>query len=51
MYRHTYVQVSERDRLEHFQQINNALQLAVTTFNEGEQAPVLDQVATVMEKA
>ena len=41
--------ISERDRLEHFQQINNALQLAVTTFNEGEQAPVLDQVATVMD--
>lgn len=39
---------SERDRLEHFQQINNALQQAVATFNEGE-APVLDQVATVME--
>lgn len=39
---------SERDRLEHFQQINNALQQVVTTFNEGE-APVLDQVATVME--
>lgn len=39
---------SERDRLEHFQQINNALQQAVTTFNEGE-APVLDRVATVME--
>lgn len=40
--------VSERDRLEHFQQINNALQLAATTFNDGEQ-PVLDQVATVMD--
>lgn len=39
---------SERDRLEHFQQINNALQMAVTTFNEGD-APVLDQVATVMD--
>lgn len=39
---------SERDRLEHFQQINNALQQAVATFNDGE-APVLDQVATVME--
>lgn len=39
---------SERDRLEHFQQINNALQQAVVTFNDGE-APVLDQVATVME--
>lgn len=39
---------SERDRLEHFQQINNALQQAVATFNEGD-APVLDQVATVME--
>ena len=40
--------ISERDRLEHFQQINNALQQAVATFNDGE-APVLDQVATVME--
>lgn len=39
---------TERDRLEHFQQINNALQLAATTFNEGEPTPVLDQVATVM---
>lgn len=39
---------SERDRLEHFQQINNALQQAVATFNEGD-TPVLDQVATVME--
>lgn len=39
---------SEQDRLEHFQQINNALQQAVATFNDGE-APVLDQVATVME--
>lgn len=39
---------SERDRLEHFQQINNALQQAVTTFNEGEN-PVLDQIATVMD--
>ena len=40
--------ISERDRLEHFQQINNALQQDVATFNDGE-APVLDQVATVME--
>ncbi|MGM9907249.1 DNA repair protein RecN [Limosilactobacillus sp.] len=39
---------SERDRLEHFQQINNALQQAVATFNEGEN-PVLDQIATVMD--
>lgn len=39
---------SERDRLEHFQQINNAFQQAVATFNEGE-APVLDQIATVMD--
>ncbi|KRM37568.1 DNA repair protein RecN [Limosilactobacillus pontis] len=39
---------SERDRLEHFQQINNALQQAVATFNEGE-VPVLDQIATVMD--
>lgn len=39
---------SERDRLEHFQQINNALQQAVATFNEGDN-PVLDQIATVMD--
>lgn len=39
---------SERERLAHYQQINNALQQAVTTFNDGE-APVLDQIATVMD--
>jgi DNA repair protein RecN (Recombination protein N) len=39
---------SERDRLEHFQQINNALQQAVAVFNGGDQGAVLDQVATVM---
>ena len=39
---------SERDRLEHFQQINNALQQAVTVFNGGDQGAVLDQIATVM---
>lgn len=39
---------SERDRLEHFQQINNALQQAVTVFNGGDQRAVLDQIATVM---
>ena len=40
---------SERDRLEHFQQINNALQLVVGVLNEGE-APVLDQVAQAMNE-
>ncbi|MCG5648120.1 hypothetical protein L0O81_16285, partial [Oliverpabstia sp. DFI.9.49] len=40
---------SERDRLEHFQQINNALQLVVGVLNEGE-APVLDQVAQTMNE-
>lgn len=40
---------SERDRLEHFQQINNALQLVVGILNEGE-APVLDQVAQAMNE-
>lgn len=39
---------SERDRLEHFQQINNALQQAVTIFNGSDQGAVLDQIATVM---
>lgn len=39
---------SERDRLEYFQQINNALQQAVTVFNGGDQGAVLDQIATVM---
>ncbi len=38
---------SERDRLEHFQQINNALQQAVATFNDGE-ATVIYQFATMM---
>ncbi|MDC2838354.1 DNA repair protein RecN [Limosilactobacillus mucosae] len=41
---------SERDRLEHFQQINNALQLIAGVLNEGE-APVLDQVAQAMNEA
>lgn len=40
---------SERDRLEHFQQINNALQLIAGVLNEGE-APVLDQVAQAMNE-
>ncbi|MCI1975640.1 MAG: DNA repair protein RecN [Limosilactobacillus sp.] len=39
---------SEHDRLEHFQQINNSLQQAVTVFNGGDQGAVLDQIATVM---
>lgn len=39
--------ISERDRLEHFQQINNTLQMVTGTLNEGA-APVLDQVARVM---
>ncbi|MEY8441230.1 DNA repair protein RecN [Lactobacillaceae bacterium 24-114] len=40
---------SERTRLEHFQQINNALQQAVTVFNGSDQQSVLDQVGTVMD--
>ncbi|MBB1063744.1 DNA repair protein RecN [Limosilactobacillus fastidiosus] len=40
--------MSERDRLEHFQQINNSLRQAVTVFNGGDQGAVLDQIATVM---
>ncbi len=36
---------SERDRLEHFQQINNALNQVVAGLNGEEGAPVLDQVA------
>ena len=36
---------TERDRLEHFQQINNALNMVVASLNGEEGAPVLDQVA------
>lgn len=39
--------VAERDRLEHFQQISTTLQQVVGTIN-GEEAPVLDQVANLM---
>lgn len=39
--------IAERDRLEHFQQISTALQQVVGTIN-GEEAPVLDQVAALM---
>lgn len=40
--------VTERDRLEHFQQISTTLQQVVGTIN-GEDAPVLDQVAQLMD--
>lgn len=41
--------ISERDRLDHFQQIQQTLQLVVGTLNGGENAPVLDQLATTMD--
>lgn len=41
--------ISERDRLDHFQQIQQTLQLVVATLNGGENAPVLDQLATTMD--
>lgn len=40
--------ISERDRLENFQQIQHTLQLVGATLNGGENAPVLDQLANVM---
>ena len=41
--------ISERDRLDHFQQIQTTLQLVSATLNGGENAPVLDQLATAMD--
>lgn len=41
--------ISERDRLDHFQQIQNTLQQLVAILNGGENAPVLDQLATAMD--
>lgn len=40
--------ISERDRLNHFQQIQQTLQLVIATLNGGENPPVLDQLATTM---
>lgn len=40
--------ISEKTRLEHFQQINNALRELSMTLNDGGEAPVLDQLATVI---
>ncbi len=41
--------ISERDRLDHFQQIQNTLQQLAAILNGGESAPVLDQLATAMD--
>lgn len=42
--------ISERDRLEHFQQIQTTLQQVGVALNGGEEAaPILDQLATVMD--
>lgn len=41
--------ITERDRLDHFQQIQNTLQQVVAILNGGENAPVLDQLATAMD--
>lgn len=40
----------ERDRLEHFQQINETLQDVITVLNGDEGAPVLDQLASLMDE-
>lgn len=40
--------IAERERLEHFQQIATTLQQVVGVLNDDEEAPVLDQVATIM---
>lgn len=40
--------ISERDRLENFQQIQNTLQLVGATLNGGENSPLLDQLATII---
>lgn len=40
---------AERDRLEHFQQINETLQDVITVLNGDEGAPVLDQLASLMD--
>ncbi|MPQ35186.1 DNA repair protein RecN [Limosilactobacillus fermentum] len=43
--------IAERERLEHFQQIATTLQQVVGVLNDDEEAPVLDQVATIMNVA
>ncbi|UUC14790.1 DNA repair protein RecN [Limosilactobacillus fermentum] len=43
--------IAERERLEHFQQIATTLQHVVGVLNDDEEAPVLDQVATIMNAA
>ena len=43
--------IAERERLEHFQQIATTLQKVVGVLNDDEEAPVLDQVATIMNAA
>ncbi|MBE4709975.1 DNA repair protein RecN [Limosilactobacillus fermentum] len=43
--------IAERERLEHFQQIATTLQQVVGVLNDDEEAPVLDQVATIMNAA
>lgn len=43
--------IAERERLEHFQQIGTTLQQVVGVLNDDEEAPVLDQVATIMNAA
>ncbi len=40
---------TQRDRLEHFQQINQTLQDVITVLNGDEGAPVLDQLASLMD--
>ncbi|WP_295728268.1 DNA repair protein RecN [uncultured Limosilactobacillus sp.] len=41
--------INERDRLDHFQQIQNTLKQVVAILNGGETTPVLDQLATAMD--
>ncbi len=43
--------IAERERLEHFQQSATTLQQVVGVLNDDEEAPVLDQVATIMNAA
>ena len=43
--------IAERERLEHFQQIATTLQQVVGVLNDDEEAPALDQVATIMNAA
>lgn len=41
--------IAERDRLEHFQQINQTLQDVIAVLNGDEGTPVLDQLANLMD--